>query len=31
MYDEVGFFYYLIDKKKFKKRFKKYDYVSVMG
>lgn len=31
MHDEVGFPHYLIDKKKFKKRFKKYDHVSAMG
>ena len=28
MHDEVGFPHYLVDKKKFKKRFKKYDHVS---
>lgn len=27
MHDEVGFPHYLIDEKKFKKRFKKYDHV----
>lgn len=29
MHDEVGFPHYLIDKKKFKKRFKKYDHVEI--
>ena len=28
MHDEVGFPHYLVDKEKFKKRFKKYDHVS---
>lgn len=30
MHDEVGFPHYLVDKKKFKKRFKKYDHVSTI-
>ena len=30
MHDEVGFPHYLVDKKKFKKRFKKYDHVSTV-
>ncbi|XP_074621109.1 endothelin-converting enzyme homolog [Acropora palmata] len=29
MRDEVGFPHYLVDKKKFKKRFKKYDHVDI--
>ena len=28
MHDEVGFPHYLVDQKKFKKRFKKYNHVS---
>ena len=28
MHDEVGFPHYLVNEKKFKKRFKKYDHVS---
>ena len=31
MHDEVGFPHYLVDKEKFKKRFKKYDHVSAAG
>ena len=30
MHDEVGFPRYLVDNKKFKKRFKKYDHVSTL-